>query len=52
MAKRKLTKRADGRYQSQIYLGTDENGKRIIKTLYGANDFPWSFLKGARSVYG
>ena len=35
MAKRKLTKRADGRYQSQIYLGTDENGKRIIKTLYG-----------------
>ena len=31
MAKRKLTKRADGRYQSQIYLGTDENGKRIMK---------------------
>lgn len=35
MAKRKLTKRADGRYQSQIYLGTDANGKRIVKTLYG-----------------
>lgn len=34
MAKRKLKQRADGRYQSQIYLGT-ENGKRIVKTVYG-----------------
>lgn len=34
MAKRKLTKRADGRYQSQVYIGT-ENGKRIVKTVYG-----------------
>lgn len=34
MAKRKLKKRADGRYQSQIYLGT-ENGKRIVRTVYG-----------------
>lgn len=34
MAKRKLTKRADGRYQSQVYIGT-ENGKKIVKTVYG-----------------
>ena len=34
MARRKLTKRADGRYQTQVYIGT-ENGKKIVKTVYG-----------------
>ncbi len=27
--------RSDGRYSIQVYLGKDENGKRIIKTVYG-----------------
>lgn len=31
----KKAKRADGRYAKQVYLGNDENGKRIIKTVYG-----------------
>lgn len=31
----KLTKRADGRYQINVYLGTDENGKKQYKTVYG-----------------
>ena len=35
MPKQKLTKRADGRLSKQIYLGRDENGKRIYKTVYG-----------------
>lgn len=30
-----MKKRADGRYQQQIYLGLDENKKRIVKTVYG-----------------
>ncbi len=34
MPKQTLKKRSDGRLQKQIYLGTDENGKRIYKTLY------------------
>lgn len=34
MARRKLTRRADGRFQTQIYIGM-ENGKRIVKTVYG-----------------
>lgn len=34
MAKRNLKKRADGRYQSQVYIGS-ENGKKIVKTVYG-----------------
>ena len=32
----KLKKRADGRYQISLYLGKDENGKAIRKTVYGA----------------
>lgn len=32
----KKAKRADGRYSVQVYLGRDENGKRIIKTVYGS----------------
>ena len=36
MARRKKnTVRADGRYAVQVYLGLDDNGKRIIKTVYG-----------------
>lgn len=31
----KKAKRADGRYAVQVYLGKDECGKRIIKTVYG-----------------
>jgi len=31
----KKAKRADGRYAVQVYLGKDEYGKRIIKTIYG-----------------
>ena len=34
MARRNITKRADGRYQSQVYIGS-ENGKKIVKTVYG-----------------
>ena len=34
MPKQKLTKRADGRYSSQIYLGIVD-GKRKYKTVYG-----------------
>lgn len=35
MPKKRNTKRSDGRIAVQIYLGKDENGKRIIKTVYG-----------------
>ena len=31
----RLKKRADGRYYSQIYLGRDENGKKMYKSVYG-----------------
>ena len=31
----KLTKRADGRYQMQVYLGVGEDGKKDYKTVYG-----------------
>lgn len=31
----KKAKRNDGRYAKQVYLGKDENGKRITKTVYG-----------------
>lgn len=36
MAKQQFKKRADGRYSSQIYLGTVD-GKRKYKTVYGNN---------------
>lgn len=32
----KYTKRPDGRYVAQIYLGRDENGRRQYKSVYGA----------------
>ena len=35
MPKKTNTRRADGRYSVQIYLGNDENGKRRYKTVYG-----------------
>lgn len=35
MPKQSLKKRADGRLSRQIFLGKDENGKRIYKTVYG-----------------
>lgn len=35
MAKKSNKKRSDGRIAVQVYLGKDENGKRIIKTVYG-----------------
>lgn len=35
MAKAKLKKRADGRYQKSVYLGKDEDGKRRYKTVNG-----------------
>lgn len=35
MAKTKLKKRADGRYQKSVYLGKDEDGKRKYKTVNG-----------------
>ena len=31
----KLTKRADGRYQMQVYLGVGEDGRKQYKTVYG-----------------
>lgn len=31
----RLKKRADGRYCSQIFLGRDENGKKLYKSVYG-----------------
>ncbi len=31
------TKRKDGRYQARIYLGLDENGKKIFKYIYSTN---------------
>lgn len=31
----RLKKRSDGRYRSQIYLGRDENGKKMYKAIYG-----------------
>ena len=31
----KLTKRADGRYHMNLYLGVDENGKKIRRSIYG-----------------
>lgn len=36
MPKQKLTKRADGRYSSQVYLGIVD-GKREYKTVYGSS---------------
>ena len=35
MPKQSLKKRADGRLSRQIFLGKDESGKRIYKTVYG-----------------
>ncbi len=35
MPKKRNTKRSDGRYAVQVYLGKDENGKRKYKTVYG-----------------
>lgn len=35
MPKRKLIKRADGRYEVKIYIGLDENHKKKYKTIYG-----------------
>ena len=35
MPKRKLIKRADGRYEIKIYIGLDENHKKKYKTIYG-----------------
>ena len=35
MAKKRNTKRADGRIAVQVYLGRDENNKRLYKTVYG-----------------
>lgn len=32
----KAKKRADGRYQVQVYLGRDPNGKRLYKYFYGS----------------
>ena len=34
MPKKTYTKRSDGRYQAQIYIGA-ENGKRRYKSVYG-----------------
>lgn len=31
----KPVKRSDGRYQLNVYIGTDENGKKRFKTVYG-----------------
>ena len=31
----KLTKRSDGRYQMQIYIGVGDDGKKKYKTVYG-----------------
>lgn len=36
MPRAKYKKRADGRYQTKIYLGTDENGKQKFKYVYAA----------------
>lgn len=36
MPKQKYTKRADGRYMTRVYLGKDENGKRLYKSFYGS----------------
>ncbi len=36
MAKKSNKVRSDGRIAVQVYLGKDENGKRKIKTVYGA----------------
>ena len=30
-------KRADGRYMTQIFLGRDENGKKLYKSIYAKN---------------
>ena len=35
MAKGNVYKRKDGRWESRIYLGKDENGKRIFHSYYG-----------------
>lgn len=36
MPKRKNTTRSDGRIAVQVYLGRDDDGKRMYKTVYGA----------------
>lgn len=35
MPRRTLKKRKDGRYEAKIYLGLDENQKKIYKSIYG-----------------
>lgn len=35
MPKNSLQKRTDGRYQKSVYIGKDDSGKRIYKTVYG-----------------
>ena len=35
MPKKTNTKRADGRFSVQVYLGKDETGRRRYKTVYG-----------------
>lgn len=35
MARKRNTKRADGRYAVQVYLGRTEDGRRQYKTVYG-----------------
>ncbi len=35
MPRRTLKKRKDGRYEAKIYLGLDENRKKIYKSIYG-----------------
>lgn len=35
MAQKKQAKRSDGRYQANVCIGTDDNGKRLFKTVYG-----------------
>lgn len=35
MPKNSLQKRTDGRYKKAVYIGKDEKGKRLYKTVYG-----------------
>lgn len=30
-----MKKRADGRYQQSVYIGTDNNGKQKYRVVYG-----------------
>ena len=47
----KLKKRKDGLYQMQVYIGLDENKKRVVKTVYGKTQKEVADMLGISQSY-